>query len=126
MKSTKSKEIILCGQLLANDSILLSRLREEFQLILCAKAKNIRSAIRNRGQKIVLLEIGEGEVELKLLKKIKCGGKKVPIIALGPGGSRDIVVEAFKYGACDFFKIPYNRELLIERIRAVINQNILT
>ena len=121
--TSKHRKVILYGRTLITDEILKIKLGETFEVNLNNGISSIWQGLDKKDRCVMLLEITEGGDELDQLRYVKCVSPSISIIVLGEDMPKEKVVEAFSLGACDYFKIPYNRELLVERIIAVSRKN---
>lgn len=64
-----------------------------------------------------LLEIGVEGTELDILQKIVKKNQELPVIVVGRITKMDNVAKAFEIGADDFFRIPYFKNLLVEKLK---------
>jgi DNA-binding NtrC family response regulator len=83
----------------------------------------LRSTKTEIAVKILLIEIGSNGKELKTLKEIHSSNPGVRVIALGEEEPKEHLIKAYKYGSKDFFKLPVNAALLIERVESIIKIN---
>ena len=123
MKSAKI-EIAVYGQSLLANSNLLTRLNRKFKVLACTSLNQVRQTIESKSIKILLIEIGTNGKELKILKEVQRKNPRLRVIALGQEEPKENLIKAYKYGSKDFFKMPLNEALLIERIEGIVKRNI--
>jgi DNA-binding NtrC family response regulator len=116
-------EIAVYGQSLLSNSQLMSRLNKKFRVFQCENLIQLQSVMENHSIKILLIEIGSNGKELKTLKVIHSSSPSVRVIALGDEEPKEHLIKAYKYGSKDFFKLPVNTALLIERVESIIKIN---
>jgi len=58
------------------------------------------------------------------LKEVHKKNPRLRVIALGQEEPKENLIKAYKYGSKDFFKMPLNEALLIERIEGIVKRNI--
>ena len=119
MTNKTDKVIAVFGSTLLTDNKLMKRLKNEFQVVPCSKIEKLMSILNKLNVSAILMEIDEDDAELKPLTKAKSKHSKIPIIALGEGRQQDLIAKAFQRGVCDFFKVPYKVDLLMEKIKSL-------
>jgi len=87
-----------------------------FEVITCENDKILWRTLAYKHVHLVLLEIGPEDTELEILQRIVKFNKELPVIVFGKEKKMETVAEAFEIGAQDFFRIPYKRNLLVERV----------
>lgn len=122
MKSAKI-EIAVYGQSLLTNSDLMRKLKKNYNVFACVSLGQIRQTIKSYTIRVLLLEIGMKGKELKILKEILDKNPRLRVITLGVEEPKEHLIKAFKYGSKDFFKMPLNVELLIERIENIVKRN---
>lgn len=75
---------------------------------------------------LVLTDYKLGEAErltgLDLVKKIRAGGSRLPVLIMTAYGTIELAVEAIKFGANDFISKPFEPENLIKMMQQVIEK----
>lgn len=117
MKPDQKKFLFLYGALLAEDEKLKLDLEKNFFVKTCERGEDLIQELWQHQVAIILFQINLNNSEIENLRKIWRENKNVPIIVLGSGRKMETVAQAFQDGAIDFFRIPYQLELLVERIR---------
>jgi len=123
LRSAKIK-IAVYGQSLLANSNLLTRLDRKFKVLACSSLNQVRQTLESTSIKILLIEIGTNGKELKILKEVHKKNPRLRVIALGQEEPKENLIKAYKYGSKDFFKMPLNEALLIERIEGIVKRNI--
>lgn len=121
--STKKIKIAVFGTTLFTKSDLCHNLEEKFHVFFCKNENQILEIIKRELISVLLLEIGPNGKELKILKQLQDQFPKLHVITLGLEKPQQHLINAFKYGSNDFFKIPLNVDLLIERINWIVRRN---
>ena len=116
-------QIAVYGKTIISDPILINRLEEKFSVFYCEDINQVWNTLKKISVNLLLLEIGATGEELKILKEIQIKWPLLHIISLGLEKPTEHLIKAFKYGSIDFFKIPLNIELLIERIEGIVRRN---
>ena len=122
VRSAKIK-IAVYGQSLLTNSKLIAKLDKKFIIFLCENLIQLQTAMENYSIKILLIEIGSNGKELKTLIEIHSSNPEVHVIALGEEEPKEHLIKAYKYGSKDFFKLPVNTALLIERVENIAKRN---
>ena len=122
MKASKPK-ILLCGDRLARDSTLHRLLRDFAEVIVFGECEALQSADEIHASILVIMEFSEFNFarELERLREVHRLNPGIAVIVIDHGHNRHAVIETFKSGAKDFFKQPYNRHLLAERVEAILS-----
>ena len=119
-KNIENKVLILFGSTLISDHDLILRLRRFFDVIPCEKENKILSICKKRTIHIILIEVSLNRAIFELLIKLHEKYPDVTIIAIGNKGQSEIAAQAFCVGVRDYFRIPYHRDLLVERAKALV------
>jgi two-component system, OmpR family, KDP operon response regulator KdpE len=73
----------------------------------------------------VILDLGLPDLDgLDVIRRVRAGGSKVPIIVLSSRGDERGKVEAFDLGADDYVTKPFGMAELVARIRAAIRHRV--
>ncbi len=115
-ESTKYK-VILIGPTLKKDSILHTQLKREVKLYLYENIEFFWQSHGKNAADLALIEINSKKIQLKSIMKFHNKFPEIPIIAIGSGKPKDYLIQAFKFGVKDFFKVPYPVNLLAERVK---------
>jgi two-component system response regulator FixJ len=59
---------------------------------------------------------------IELMRQLKARGRAFPVIVMTGHGDVPLAVEAMKLGAFDFLEKPFDDEVLIEQIKAALQQ----
>jgi len=59
---------------------------------------------------------------IELLKRLRSHGCDLPAIMIGAFADADLVMQAFRAGACDFLEKPFHVDQLADRIRRVVHK----
>ncbi len=115
--------ILLCGHTLYHDKVLHGYLRKKFKLYLLSKFENreLFETILIESITLVVLEFSKmWESELKIIRGLLIKYHNLIVIVIDGNSSNEAIIKAFYYGAIDVFRKPYRRELLVERIEALL------
>lgn len=105
------------------DQGLLQELQKHATTLKCLQSSEIDAILESTEVTIVVLEITpDSSVDLDIIKAIKNKLPKIEIILIDGSDDGKIRARAFALGARDAFPKSYNRELLVERIQALLRQ----
>lgn len=114
-----NSSILVSGPTIAKDEDLVNKLTKIAEVLRNLQNSKIEAILRKHEVDLILVEIlKETASELKLIKNIKSGFPSVAIILID--GDRELMAEAFSYGAKDAFRKPYKSSLVVERVKAVL------
>ncbi|WP_313920489.1 response regulator [Tahibacter sp.] len=72
----------------------------------------------------VILDVGMPEMNgLEVQTRLNLGGARIPVVFLTGSADIPIAVAAMREGAADFIEKPFDNELLVARVRAVIERD---
>ncbi len=85
--------------------------------------RDARATNKRQSVELVLLDIGLPDGSgLELLKELRAGGSRIPVILLTARTDEDSVVEGLQRGANDYVKKPFGDRELMARIRNVLRE----
>jgi DNA-binding NtrC family response regulator len=113
------KNLILYGSSILSDIDLRDELDKYFKIFPCENFEKLWLTLKEFTVSIVLFQINKKEKELDTLQRFVTFYPLIPIIVIGNSKQMEIVARAFKYGAYDFFKMPYPKQLLVERAKVL-------
>ncbi|MBC8181122.1 hypothetical protein H8E88_08360 [candidate division KSB1 bacterium] len=116
------KVLILFGSTLVSDHDLTNGLEQFFDVIPCNKENKIWHIFEKRTIHIILIEVSQNKAIFELLIKVHEKYPDMPIIAIGNKNHSEIAAQAFFVGVWDYFRIPYHRDLLVERARVLASK----
>lgn len=119
MISEKIK-IALLGSTLQSNSALRNKIEQEFEAKFSLTINELWYTLTNQHLDVILLEISSKGAELNILAEIQLKFTNIHIISLGMEKPQGHLIQTFKYGSNDFFKMPILEDLLIERIYGII------
>jgi FixJ family two-component response regulator len=124
-------KILLCGPTLIDDEILQALLKTRFNLFLVPTCHDLQQAIHNEEitlnekTRLLVLEFSMNwPAEVEVLRKLLVENNSLGAIVINGNRSDEAVVKAFHHGAMDFFAKPYSKELLAERIEALVQHGV--
>ena len=117
-KNTNKKSLLICGNSILADSNLINQLKNDFLIITCTNVKNLPQLIKRYLSHILLIEIRGDNIDYEIIKKISTQNQEMPIIVVGDKNDMNMTAKAFNFGAWDFFRIPYYKDLLIDRVKS--------
>ena len=103
-------------------SELVPLLSEREQRAVACRAAEIDGIMAGRPFDIVVLDGRDAEDDaLEVLRRLKVGYPRVPVIFLSGGRRRNAAVEAFRAGARDFYDVPVNALELRENVSRLLS-----
>jgi len=118
--------ILLCGVKLAHDKTLLKTLTSKADVTLLLDTGKLEKTVKDRNITLVIVELsGSWQKDLSVIRSLKVKFPDIIIVIVNGGGSQETVIQSFRSGGVDFFKKPYNKKLLAERVEALIKINIV-
>ncbi len=109
--------VLIVGPEISSDLALIERLSNEATLLPIRDYTSARGILEQQGVDLLLLELRkEASFDISLVSTAKQIRPQVSIIVINGEGLAD----AFARGASDAFPRPYDRELLVERILALV------
>lgn len=122
MSETKIK-LAIYGKSFLTDTSLYNKLHEKFNVFFCKEVNQVWNTVEKETINVLLLKIGTNGKELELLKELQDQYLNLHVISVGLEKPKEHLIKAFKYGSNDFFKMPLNADLLIERIEGIVRRN---
>ena len=94
---------------------------EGFEVLEAESAKTALAAIEAEKPEIVILDLGLPDLDgLDVIRRIREGGSKLPIVVLSSRGDERGKVEALELGADDYVTKPFGIAELVARIRTAL------
>jgi len=119
----KKRCVLLSGDSLCGDKELYEALQHIAVVVKNPENSQIESIMAKRTVDLVLFEIAkERSADVELIKRIKHQFSDTIIIVVDGDADREVIAQAFAYGAKDAFRKPYNRALMVERIQALLSR----
>ena len=121
MKQGKTK-IILCGESIALDKMLIQTLKEFCDVKIIFNSCDLLKLSLEEEQELILWELsGTSKQHLKKIALIKERYSDIKIIVINGGASTKVAAEILKAGASDLFPKPFDHDLLIDRVVALLS-----
>jgi DNA-binding response OmpR family regulator len=119
----KRLKLLLCGEHVSVDRRLIESLKFKYKLSYATNINDLDTILEEKTFSLILLELmGATKAELKIIQKIKSNYKSVILIVINNKKNVQNVVNLFNAGAVDVFPVPYNVELLVERVEALLKE----
>lgn len=113
----------MSGRSLYGDEELYKALQNIAVVVKSPENSQVEAMMATRSVDLVIVEISkENPAEVELIKRIKKQFPDTIIIVIDGNGDREVISQAFSYGAKDAFHKPYNRALIVERVQALLNR----
>jgi two-component system, LuxR family, response regulator FixJ len=92
-----------------------------FRAELFDSATPFLEGLSGRGVACLIADIRMPGIDgIELLRRLRAGGHRFPVIVMTGHGDVPLAVEAMKLGAFDFLEKPFNDEVLIATVRAAL------
>lgn len=96
-------------------------LEEDGQKVTVCHMKDAPLCIEKEQIEAVVLDWGDDAQEgLSMLRKLKVNRPEIPVIVIAGASSEEIAIDAFRFGAKDYFKKPVNLPEVREVLRNII------
>ena len=119
----KKRCVLLSGDSLCGDEELYEALQHIAVVVKNPENSQVESIMATRPVDLVLFEISqERPAEIDLITRIKHQFPDTVIIAIDGGADREVIAQAFAYGAKDAFREPYDWALIVERVQALLKR----
>ena len=117
----RKPKIIICGLTIALDKILINALQEISNVKVLTNYYELLKLPFIEGEELILWELSEAsEKKLEEINTITKQYPDIKIIIINGGGSTKIAAEILKAGASDIFPKPFDHELLVDRVVALL------
>lgn len=111
--------VLVSGATISKDSTLIESLGNTCNVLTNQHSKKIESMLASTDVDMIVLEpSSEFLKEIEIIKNIKNRYQNLMIILID--GDRELFVQAFRYGVKDIFRKPYRREMILERVNALL------
>ncbi|MDE5420215.1 response regulator transcription factor [Labilibaculum sp. DW002] len=96
----------------------------DFNVDLCKNGKDGLSSFLTSKYKLCILDVMMPEMDgFTLAKKIKAIDPNIPIIFLTAKTLKEDIIQGYQLGADDYITKPFDSELLIYKIKAILSRN---
>lgn len=90
---------------------------DRYHLVSVQIGRQAQTIMQSTGIDLIILDYRLPDISgLELLKGIRKRDLSIPVILLTGYGNEDIATQAFRYGACDYIKKPFEPSDIISRI----------
>ena len=84
----------------------------------------LNTTVQERNFTLVVIELSKDwKDDLYAVQSLKLNFPNILIVIVNGGGTQEAVIQSFRSGGVDFFKKPYDKKLLAERVEALIKKN---
>ncbi len=119
----KNRCVLMSGRSLFDDEVLGEALQKIAVVVKSSEKSQIESIMAKKPVDLVIFEISqEHPAEVDLIKRMKKQFPDTIIIVVDGDGDREVIAKAFSYGAKDAFRKPYKRDLMVERVQALLSR----
>lgn len=120
----KKPKIILCGESVVINKELIQALQEFADVKLIINYFDLIKHKMTEDEKLIVWELSKvSRKRLKSIATIKKRQPSIEIVIINGGGGTKIAADILKAGASDIFPKPFDLDLLIDRIGALIRLN---
>lgn len=117
--------VLISGRSIARDKKLFSALEKVAMVLLNQDNSQIESILSSNQVDLVLIEIfKDNPAEVEIIRELKARFANTLIIFIDGNGDQQLIIKAFSYGAKDAFRKPYKRQLLVDRLCALLSGTI--
>ena len=118
----KKRCVLISGRSLCDDEELYEALQNIALVMRSQENRQVESMMAKRSVDLILLETSkEHSAGVELIKGITHQFPDTIIIVVDGDADREVIAQAFAYGAKDAFRRPYKRALIIERVKALLS-----
>ena len=119
----KKRRVLISGHSLSFDEELYGALQKIATVLKISDNHWIEALLAYNPVDLVIIEIAEEKSsELELIKRVKDQFPNTVIILIDGDDGREVIAKAFSYGVKDAFRNPYNRDLIVERVKALLSR----
>ena len=117
------KGILIYGKGIAGNQYVITNLADEFQVLVADTLPNLVNAATGHQADLMLFELRKGSrEELRTFKALRLLLPEVKLLVILDNKSTKAAAKVLKYGATDVFPKPFDPQLLVERVRALLQQ----
>lgn len=96
----------------------------DFDVVLCKNGNEGLASFQNSKYDLCILDVMMPEMDgFTLAKKIKRINSDVPLIFLTAKALKEDIIQGYRLGADDYITKPFDSELLIYKIKAILSRN---
>ena len=119
----KKRCVLMSGYSLSGDKELYKALQNIAVVMKSSENSQVESIMTKRPVELAIIEISqEHPAEVDLIKRMKKQFPNTIIIVIDGDQDREVIAQAFSYGAKDAFRKPYKRALIVERVQALLSR----
>ena len=111
--------VLVSGPSVSKDAKLINSLQKTTVVLSTGNNSEIVSILATHPVDAIILELSTNmSGEVNVIKEIKSMFAHIKIILVN--GDRQLFVSAFRFGVKDAFRKPYRRDMLVERVKALL------
>ena len=115
--------VLISGPTISIDEPFIQELQNHAGILKCRLNNKIAAIFETAEIGVLVLEItADSWSDLNIIKTIKRKFPNIEIILINGNDDQGVLAKAFALGAKDAFPKSYDRELLVERIQALLRQ----
>ena len=113
----------MSGRSLSDDEELYAALQKIAVVVKSEANSQVEAIMIKRPVDLVIVEVSkEHPAEVDLITRIKKQFPSTVIIVVDGDQDHEVIAKAFSYGAKDVFRKPYDRALIVERVKALLSR----
>lgn len=113
--------VLLSGPTIAHDEKLKEELEEFAVVVMRDDNSQIESILGENKVDLIILEISNANLhEIEVIKIVITKFPDTEIILVDGNGDQELIAQAFAFGVKDAFRRPYKRDLIAERVNALL------
>lgn len=120
----KKPTVLISGSTISSDDLLCKEVQSNSVTVIKNSENHlVESIVLKNKIDLILFELDKhSNSEVSIIRRVKNKYPAIEFILINGNGNRNIIANAFAFGAKDFFKKPFNRPLLIEKVKAIIKE----
>jgi DNA-binding response OmpR family regulator len=117
------KSILIHGEDIASNEYVIKALEAKYRVWRSDDLPNLVNSANGHHPALILLELSKGrKKQLNTLKTLRSLLPEIIILVILDNKSTQEVAEILKHGAMDVFPEPYDPQLLVERVEALLKK----
>ena len=115
------KCVLVSGPTITKDTYLIDGLKKAASVIKCSNLKSIEKLLAQNNVDLILMDISKNNhSDISIIKRLLSKNKDLKIVLINGNSDQEVIAKAFRFGIRDAFRMPYNQELIVERISYLI------